>query len=144
MGRLAAAMAERLRLDLQAQGIEADCVEAQVRRSLDRIQGAPSALLCSLVDDGLTLTGEPEPDRLERQMAIQSVGAVLQTLFLLAAEQGIATCWMAAPMYCPDAVRQALDLPASFRAQALVLLGRPADGGRVRPRRPIGSIMETR
>jgi nitroreductase len=77
-------------------------------------------------------------------MAVQSVGAALQTLFLLAHERGIGSCWMAAPMYCPEAVRDALSLPESFAPQALVLLGYACRPGKVRPRRPLGEVIDVR
>lgn len=77
-------------------------------------------------------------------MAVQSVGAVLQTLFLLAFERGLGTCWMAAPMYCPDEVRSALSLPQNYEPQALVLMGYPAREGKMRARRPLGEVVDLR
>jgi coenzyme F420-0:L-glutamate ligase/coenzyme F420-1:gamma-L-glutamate ligase len=142
--RLADTMGERLRADLRAGKVADDAIDQQVGRSVARIRTAPTAMLCSLVSEGLVLTGNGRIDDLELQMAVQSIGAVLQTLFLLAAERGLGTCWMAAPMYCPEDVRRVLDLPEEFRPQALVLLGYPADAGRIRPRRPIRTVLETR
>jgi coenzyme F420-0:L-glutamate ligase / coenzyme F420-1:gamma-L-glutamate ligase len=142
--RLAEAMGQRLRADLRARSLAEGTIEEQAQRSSIRIRTTPTAVLCSLVTDGLVLTGDARIDDLEHQMAVQSVGAVLQTLFLLAAERGIGTCWMAAPMYCPADVREVLDLPDEFRPQALVLLGYPADAGRIRPRRPMRTVLETR
>jgi nitroreductase len=77
-------------------------------------------------------------------MAVQSVGAVLQTLFLLAAAHGLGACWMAAPMYCPEAVREVLELPGHQVPQALVLLGYPAAPGKVRERRPFEEVVDLR
>lgn len=141
--RLAGAMAMRLLEDLEAEGLPPEVVARQVHRSRARIEEAPTALLCSLVTDGLHMTGNAHHDRLEIRMAIQSVGAVLQTLFLLSAEMGIGTCWMAAPMYCPDAVRTTLDLSGADQPQALVLMGYPRRPGKVRPRLPLAKILES-
>jgi coenzyme F420-0:L-glutamate ligase/coenzyme F420-1:gamma-L-glutamate ligase len=142
--RLAHAMAERLRVELAATGMPATTIERLTMRSVQRITSAPGALLCSLVRDGLALYQDERRDTLEFEMAVQSVGAVLQTLFLAAWEQGIGSCWMAAPMYCPDVVRSVLDLPADYEPQALALLGYPAAPGRVRERQPLERIVNVR
>jgi coenzyme F420-0:L-glutamate ligase / coenzyme F420-1:gamma-L-glutamate ligase len=141
---LAEAMGNRLVQDLSSEGASQGVVSRQVSRSRERILSAPVAVLCSLVDDGLVISDREQKDFLEREMAVQSVGAVLQTLFLLAADQGLGACWMAAPMYCPDAVVDILELPSTYRPQALVLLGYPADGGKVRPRRLTAEMIELR
>lgn len=124
---LASVMGEALRADLVSKSADLTSIEDQVERSKTRISRAPYALLCSVVIDGLRMVGNAAQDRLELQMAVQSVGAVLQTFFLLAWEQGLGTCWMAAPMYCPDVVRGVLRLPPAHLPQALVLLGYPVD-----------------
>src|SRR5579872_4834055 len=132
--RLAGAMASRLAEELRADGLDAAGIARQTERSQQRIVGAPAVLVCSLVDNGLTSYPDRRRNELEWLMAVQSVGAVLQTLFLLAAERGLGSCWMAAPMYCPEVVRDVLGLPDAYRPQALALLGFPAGPGRVRGR----------
>lgn len=142
---LAAAMAERLRQKLVDAGVDEGKVETQIARSKARIGGAPNAILCSIVVEGLEMNGKEAHDALELQMAVQSVGAALQNLFLAAWEHGVATCWIAAPMYCPTEVRESLDLPEMYHPQALVLLGYPADSGRQRrPRLDLSSVVTTR
>lgn len=143
-GRLARLMAEQLAAELHADGIERDTIDRQTRRSTERISRAPVVILCSLVSDGLVPFADARRNRLEWEMAVQSVGAVLQSLFLLAAARGIGSCWMAAPMYCPGVVRTALDLRADFVPQALVLLGYPAQPGRVRERRSFAEVVDLR
>ena len=41
---------------------------------------------------------------------------------------------MAAPLYCPDVVREVLQLPDDWEAQALITIGYPADEGKRRER----------
>ena len=113
-------------------------------RSRQRISGAPVLILCSLVRDGLVRYPDRRRNDLEFQMAVQSVGSVLQTIFLLAARRGIGTCWMAAPMYCPEVVRNILRLPDDFSPQGLVLMGYAAAPGKVRPRRPFEEVVDLR
>lgn len=142
--RLALAMAGRLRSELELDGLADADVERQTSRSIDRITSAPAVVLCSLVAEGLRLSGDSRRDALEWQMAVQSVGALLQSVFLAAWNCGVGTCWMAAPMYCPDTVRDVLDLPAAYAPQALVLMGIPADRGRLRARRPFEDMVRYR
>lgn len=142
--RLARVMAAKLIEELHADGVSEDVIQRQSARSQERIIGAPVVILCSLVGDGLVSYRDERRTALEWAMAVQSVGAVLQTLFLLAHERGIGSCWMAAPMYCPEIVREALSLPGSYEPQALALLGYPGRPGTTRPRRPLDSIAEFR
>jgi len=142
--RLACAMADRLRADLRQNGVANDEIEYLATRSISRIDSAPNALLCATVSEGLVLTGDPEADRLERQMAVQSVGAALQSLFLAAADHDLGTCWMAAPMYCPEVVRRLLNIPEEWQPQALVLIGYASEPGRIRPRLPLDRVLVIR
>jgi coenzyme F420-0:L-glutamate ligase/coenzyme F420-1:gamma-L-glutamate ligase len=133
--RLATAMANRLANELRADGVDLDTIDRQTTRSRERISNAPAVVLVSLVREGLAHIDEPRRDALEWEMAVQSVGALLQSLFLAAHAEGIGSCWMAAPMYCPDVVRESLGLPEAFTPQALALLGFPAHPGKLRERR---------
>lgn len=134
-------MGQRLVDDLCAAGASRVYAEQQAGRSRRRIAGAPAVILCSLQHDGLVTYPDARMNALEWEMAVQSVGAALQTLFLLAHERGLGACWMAAPMYCPDVVRSALDLAADIHPQALVLLGYAARPGRQRERRPLDAVI---
>lgn len=142
--RLARAMAERLEAELRARRAPDEEIRRQVDRSHERISTAPVAVLCSLTPEGLVPHRDERMRSLEWDMAIQSVGAVLQSVFLLAYDRGLGTCWMAAPMYCPDVVRDALSLPPTYEPQALVLMGYPAREGRKRERRPVAGVIDLR
>lgn len=143
-GALARAMAGQLADELREDRVPELEIERQAARSQERIVGAPVAILCSLAGDGLVSYPDGRRDALEWEMAVQSVGAALQTLFLMAHERGIGSCWMAAPMYCPDVVRDTLGLPPTVVPQALALLGYPAREGKVRPRRALDDVVDMR
>ncbi len=142
--RLAEAMGERLKVDLQADGLSLESIERQVDRSLWRVTSAPVVLVVSLVSTGLVEYVDERRAALEWQMAVQSLGAVLQTIFLTAWRRGIGSCWLAAPMYCPAAVRDVLSLPGDFEPQALALLGYASASGKVRERRPFTEVVDLR
>ena len=65
--------------------------------------------------------------RLEWLMAAQSTALALGNLLLAAHHEGLAACWMCAPLFAPDIVRDVLDLPADWEPQALITLGYPAE-----------------
>jgi coenzyme F420-0:L-glutamate ligase/coenzyme F420-1:gamma-L-glutamate ligase len=141
---LASDMAAQLAAELLADGLGEDAIERQTGRSWRRISTAPVVILCSLEGDGLVEYPDARRNALEWQMAVQSVGAILQTVFLLAATHGVGSCWMAAPMYCPNVVRATLNLPERYEPQALVLLGYPAAPGKERDRRDSREVVDIR
>ncbi len=60
-------------------------------------------------------------------MAVQSVAMAAQNLWLLAHAEGLGACWLCAPLFVPELVREILDLPADWQAQGLMTLGWPAE-----------------
>jgi F420 biosynthesis protein FbiB-like protein len=104
--------------------------------------GAPTLVLGCLTWHGL----DRYPDAVRRQaewgMALLSLGAAVENLMLAAAEAGLASCWVAAPIFCPEEARDALALPEEWLPHALVLLGHPDPEyrGRERPPIPLGEL----
>jgi len=80
--------------------------------------------------------------RAEWGMALLSLGAAVENLMLAAAARGLASCWVAAPIFCPEAARDALALPDEWLPHALVVVGRadPSYAGRVRPPVPLDEL----
>lgn len=125
--QLAAAMAERFRADLLADGLERSSVERQVMRSQERIASAPVVIVFFLSMAEMDRYPDPIRQEAERLMAVQSVALAAQNLLLQAHAQGLGACWMCAPLFCPDVVRAALDLPEDWIAQGLITAGYPAE-----------------
>jgi nitroreductase len=74
-------------------------------------------------------------------MAAQSVGAALQNVMLAAHARGLATCWLCAPLFCPEVVVATLGLAPALYPQALLTLGYPAAPPPPRDRLPLGSLL---
>ena len=127
--QLADRMGERLRADRLREADRVEEIERDVARSRERITSAPVIVVVCLSTIDLD-------DQLERLMAMQSVAASTENLLLAAHEADLGACWMAAPLYCPDVVREVLQLPADWDAQALITIGYPigADPGKQRER----------
>ncbi len=123
---LAAAMGERLRADLTADGAAPELIERDVSRSYSRISGAPLAIVVCLSMADMDRYPDGRRNEAEYIMAVQSVAMAAQNLLLAAHAEGLGACWMCAPLFCPDVVRNALNLPADWQPQALITLGYPA------------------
>ncbi|MBP7600971.1 MAG: nitroreductase family protein [Thermoflexales bacterium] len=138
--RLGQAMGDRLIADLIADGVAAETALADAARSRERIATAPAAVLVCITMADLDLYPDPRRAAAERWMAGQAAAAAAENMILQASELGIGACWMCAPLFCPEAVRTALDLPADWEPQALIPFGFPAAPGRDRPRRPAAEL----
>jgi F420 biosynthesis protein FbiB-like protein len=132
--RLARVMGERLRADRTRDGDRLDDIEADVARSRSRIEGAPVVLVVALTMRDMDRYADERRAEAERTMAVQGVATAVQNIMLLAQALGLGSCWMCAPLFCPDAVRSNLALPDDWEPQALVTLGYAASLGRERAR----------
>ncbi|MBI3241303.1 MAG: nitroreductase family protein [Chloroflexi bacterium] len=138
---LAGAMGDRLRADRLADGDPVEAVEADVARSRARILSAPVVIAVCLSMADMDHYPDTRRKKAEYTMAAQSVAMAVQNLLLAAHAEGLGACWMCAPLFCPDAVREALGLPDDWEPQALITLGYPADGGKPASRKPLEAVM---
>ena len=114
---LARAMGERLRKDRQRDRDAGADIEADVARSFARITGAPTLVVVCLAMQDMDVYPDALRNRHEHQMAVQSTAMAGQNLMLAADALGLGACWLCAPMFCPDVVREALGLPATRPAR---------------------------
>ncbi len=134
--RLAAAMGERLAADLRADGVDEAALEADIRRSFTRMTEAAVVVVVCLSMVDMDTYPDARRQSLEHQMGIQSVAMAAQNLMLAAHAEGLGTCWVCAPLFCPDVVSRTLVLPPDYEPQGAILLGYPAEQ-RVRGRDPL-------
>lgn len=125
--RLANAMGARLRADLTADNLPSQTIEADVRRSYERITNAPLLLLLCLTMADMDVYPDEKRAHTEYLMAVQSTAMAGQNVLLMAHALGLGACWMCAPLFCPDVVQNALALPADWLPQALITVGYPAE-----------------
>lgn len=137
--RLVWQMGRDFERDLRRDGVPEDKIRTMVARSHKRIGGAPIVLVPCLTMAEMDSYPDPERQRCEWQMAVQSVALACQNLMLGAHARGLGTCWICAPIFCVPTVQQALDLPDEWEPQGLITLGWPADNGRNRTRKTLES-----
>lgn len=143
---LAHGMGARWRRDLEADGVALARVDELVEASYAKITGAPALVLGCLTWDGLDRYPDEARQRAEFGMALLSLGAAVENLMLAAAEAGLASCWIAAPIFCPEEARDALGLPREWLPHAMVMTGvpDPAYVGRTRPPVPLDDLRRFR
>jgi F420 biosynthesis protein FbiB-like protein len=137
---LAEALAEAFRSDLKADGLPPEEINARVARSISRITTAPAAIvLCTDFSAG---DFYPDPSRTaaDNLMLVQDATLAGGTLLLAAHAEGLGACWLCAPLFAPESVREAFSLPESWEPLALILLGYPAHQPPPRPRRPLDEV----
>jgi coenzyme F420-0:L-glutamate ligase/coenzyme F420-1:gamma-L-glutamate ligase len=132
---LASGMGERWRRDLRGDDVPEARIDELVEASHAKIAGAPTVILGCLTGEGLDRYPDEQRQRAEWGMALLSLGAAVENLMLAAADAGYASCWVAAPIFCPEEARDALALPATWLPHAMILVGRPDPTyvGRSRP-----------
>ncbi len=134
---LAGSMGVLWRRDLEADGVEADRIDALVGASRSRIVGAPVVLLACLTGEGLHRYPDTERMEAEWTLAVLSLGAAVENLLLAAADAGLGACWVAAPAFASNAAREALALADNWYPQAMVIVGHPDESRPPNERPPL-------
>lgn len=124
--KLAHAMADRLRFDLRADGLDEAAIERDAGRSYERLLAAPVVIVVCLSMAEMDTYPEERRQQFEYQMAVQSVAMAAQNLLLAAHAEGLGACWLCAPLFCQDTVRKTLDLPEDWEPQGAIIVGHPA------------------
>lgn len=136
--KLSLAMGEQWRRDLGADNADPAFIEKRVAISHARISGAAALVIANLTMVDMDSYPDPLRAKAEWAMSVQSVALACQNLLLAAEANGLGACWMCAPLFVPELVRDVLDLPADWEPQALITLGYPAES-KQKERLPIES-----
>ncbi len=123
--RLAWKMGAAFRKDLQKDGFSASVIQAKIKKSIERIAGAPLAILVSLPKEERQRFADKRRNLLEEHMTHQGIGAAIQNILLGAQAMGLGACWYSAPLFCPGTVQRVLSLDSRLVPVALILIGYP-------------------
>ncbi len=132
--KLADRLGERLKAERLSDGDPVDVIDRDVQRSHARITTAPSVIVACLSLIDMDRYPDERRSALERTLAVQSVANAVQNLLLAAHELGLGACWVCAPLFAPDIVRDVLAVPGDWEAQVMITLGYPADTGKPKGR----------
>ncbi len=139
--RLAVEMGSTWRQNLQMDGQSADIVNIRLEKSRQRILNAPVIIIPCLYLENLDHYPDQRRQADETTMAIQSIGAAIQNMLLMAYDLGLDAGWMCAPLFCPEIVCEVLDLDSRLLPHALITVGYAAEDPKRRERLPLSSLI---
>ncbi|HEY3991392.1 MAG TPA: nitroreductase family protein, partial [Ktedonobacteraceae bacterium] len=139
--RLADFMGETWQKNLEMDGQDAKIVAIRMEKSRQRILQSPALIIPCLYLEELDHYPDEQRQNDETTMAVQSLGAAIQNMLLMAYDLGLDGGWMCAPLFCPEVVCQALDLDTRLIPHALITLGYAAADPKRRERRPLPSLI---
>lgn len=126
-GQLSAHMALQWQVDLAADGADPAMIERRIAISQARLTGAAALIIAAVSMEEMDVYPDQRRSAAEWLMAVQSTALACQNLLLAAHHYGLGACWMCAPLFVPELVREVLALPAAWEPQALITLGYPAE-----------------
>lgn len=138
---LAHAMGETWQKNLEMDGQNQEIVRLRLEKSHWRILHAPALIVPCLYLEDLDHYPDEQRQHDETTMAIQSLGAAIQNMLLMAYDLGLDGGWMCAPLFCPDVVCQALELDRRLLPHALITLGYAAADPKRRERLPLDALI---
>ena len=138
---LANRMGETWQRNLEMDGQASDIVNIRLEKSRQRILTAPVIILPCLYLEDLDSYPDERRQADETTMAIQSIGAAIQNMLLMAYDLGLDAGWMCAPLFCPEVVVDALALDTHLIPQAMIIVGYAAADPKRRERLPLSSLI---
>src|SRR5438874_6079758 len=138
---LAEQMGQTWRHNLEMDRQDEAIVNIRLEKSRQRIHDAPAIIIPCLYLEDLDHYPDERRQADETTMAIQSLGAAVQNMLLMAYDLGLDTGWMCAPLFCPDVVCVALDLDQRLIPHALITVGYAAADPNRRERLPLSSLI---
>lgn len=138
---LADAMSETWHEQLSLDGQDEATIAIRILKSRERMLDASLLIIACLYLEDLHEYPDADRQEAERLMAVQSFGASLQNVLLSLQANGLDAGWMCAPLFCPDLVRDVLELDTALVPHAMIPVGYAAREPVRRPRRPIEELI---
>lgn len=138
--RFAEAMAEDFERDLLQDNIPPEKIQAQIKRSKERITTAPVAILLCLDMSEMDSYPDQKRQQAERMMATQSVAAAGLQLLLAAHAEGLGGVWACWPLFAQETIQKTLRLPESWEPQGMFFIGYPSQIPEPRERKTLEEI----
>ena len=116
-------MAQDFERDLRRDNLPPEKIQAQLKRSRERITSAPAAILLCLDMSEMDSYPDEKRNRAEYMMAVQSTAAAGMQLLLAAHAEGLGGVWACWPLFAQDTIRTTLKLSDSWEPQGMFFIG---------------------
>ncbi len=138
-------MAEAMGVDYQQVLLEGGMppseVSTRAQRRVERLTAAPAAVVLCVETADLDRYEDANRGDGEYLMSVQSAALAGGYILLAAKALGLGGVWLCAPLFAPERVREALDLPDSWMSQGVLLLGYPAENSGPGERKPLDDVV---
>ncbi|HET9907926.1 MAG TPA: nitroreductase family protein [Anaerolineales bacterium] len=139
--RLADAMAIDFERDLARDQLPVEKIQAQIKRSKERITSAPLAILLCLDMSEMDSYQDEKRNKAEYMMAVQSVATAGLQLLLAAHAEGLGGVWACWPLFAQATIQSTLNLSEAWEPQGMFFLGYYETAPEVRIRKPLQDIV---
>ena len=138
--KLADAMAIEFQHDLESDGLPPEKIQAQVKRSKERMISTPVIIVINLDMSEMNVYTDRKRKQAEFRTAVQSVASAGMQLLLAAHAEGLGGVWVCSPLFAQEAVQDVLGLPKSWEPHGMFYLGYPDVIPEPRERKDINQV----
>ncbi len=140
---LAEVMAVDFERDLARDGLSPEKIQAQIKRSKERITSAPVAILLCLDMSEMDSYPDEKRNHAEYIMAVQSVAAAGLQLLLAAHAEGLGGVWACWSLFAQETIQKVLNLSETWEPQAMMFVGYPNGDPKEKALKDIQSVAIT-
>jgi coenzyme F420-0:L-glutamate ligase/coenzyme F420-1:gamma-L-glutamate ligase len=139
--QLADAMADDFERDMLRDGVSPEKIQAQIKRSKERITSAPVAILLCLDMSDMDSYPDEKRQKAERTMAMQSVAAAALQLLLAAHAEGLGGVWVCSPLFAQETIQKVLNLSEAWEPQGMFFVGYPDELPKTKQMKALDSLV---
>ena len=134
-------MNEKLADDLIKDGKSDEFIRKKILKTRRNFLNAPFLILLCLNEQELIGNLDPEHNKNEYIMGVQSVSASIMCFLLALESKGLSSCWYCAPLFTPNILVESLKLNECYKPMAFVTIGYPENIQKVPHRKDLSDII---
>ena len=135
-------MATDFERDLIRDGVAPEKIQAQIKRSKERIISAPVTVILCLDMSEMDSYPDDKRQQAERIMAVQSVAAAGLQLLLAAHAEGLGGVWVCSPLFAQETIRETLNVAETWEPQGMFFIGYTDELPKPKAMKDVQSLIE--